>query len=677
MIRDKTSDVEVLTTLGADSLKMGIDPDGMADIADLLTNMYSDEELAVLREYSTNARDSHIMRGHGQGYNPERPIEITLPCSPYELPTADRGRYLKIKDYGVGLSVDEIESIYSLYGKSTKNTTNEQNGMMGIGGKSGLVATFGSFKLTAVKDGRKTTVMVGRNEDTEPVMNLVSVLDTDESNGVEIELPTQKYNSLRRKADALFQFGHEYGWPKGSVLVDGIEPKRIEPKIEISPTMWIVDGLYSKNQRTDFVVMGGVPYACQLDGKLSDGHSLVIFVPVGAVNFTPSREALRMTPKTKDELARLMAEYDQAVKTTIQNKVNQAKTKAEAVKIALMWKSAFATKADLDLTYKGKKMPMRFDVPALMTSNGVKEGILVTEHESEKLSKHSRQSQIYIGTLTDAVLVHGYVAGRFPPVHKKKLEAWARAKGLKPKHYVLTANRLASGWIDSSMRVDWEIVNAIKINTVKDRHGENRPKGSYPMWLAGVYSNGTAAADIPLDKPIFWMGSDYFSHSSRGRRKDRRVVVTEAYPTATFVVLTQNRVAKFKRDFPQARHASAVLDEILEAFKKTVKASDLKRLTVDEYKYNDSAAMLSELDITRINDPKIRSAIRFIKRPVNEDLRKRLAEIRNVCAHLIDKDLAVKWDDPLKAYPLASRYYLEHTYTYMNAVYAQEKSRKS
>jgi hypothetical protein len=664
VIRDKTSDVEVLTTLGADRLKMGIDPDGMVHITDLLTNMYSDEELAVLREYSTNARDSHIAAGC-----PERPIEVTLPCNPYDIPSEEKGRFLKIKDYGLGLSTEEIAEVYSFYGKSTKDETNEQNGMMGIGGKSGLVSTFGSFTLTAVKDGVKTVVAVGRNEATEPVMDLVSVNETDEPNGVEVMLPAPKHHGLRRKAANLFQF-----WPEGSVLVDGKAPERLQPKIEVSPTMWVVDGLFSKNQRTDFIVMADVPYPVQLDGKLADGHSLVVFLPTGSVNIAPSREALRLTQKTKDEIARLTAEYDQAVKTVIQRSIEAAKSKAEAVKTALKWKSAFASEADLEVKYRNQKVPMRFD---LKSADG-KGGITVSEHGSDKLSKHDRQEQIYIGTLVDAVLVHGYDATKFTPQHKRKLEQWAESKGFEPKHYVLTYPRLAHGWIDSTMRVDWDIVKAIKITTARGRDGVIRPRGSYDMWIAGTYETGIPADQIDLSEDIFYMEKDWFNQAgySYSRRKTRRTHIMERYPNATFVEMTSNRIDKFKRDFPQARHPRAVLTEIYEAFKQEVKKSDLVRLKIDN---DGNTRLLTSLDASKITDPSIARAQRALKKPINEDLRQKMNDIRYLLGYMtMDNDpfFNVKWNNPLDKYPLISGANKEHSYIYMNAVYAQEKSKK-
>ena len=66
--------------------RMSIDESATAHLMDVLTKLYSDPELAVLREYSTNAWDSHIAAGV------KRPIEVTLPTRFNPI--------LTIRDYG-------------------------------------------------------------------------------------------------------------------------------------------------------------------------------------------------------------------------------------------------------------------------------------------------------------------------------------------------------------------------------------------------------------------------------------------------------------------------------------------------------------------------------------------------------------------------------------------------
>ena len=105
-------------------IDMKFSREGLIYAIQVMTNMYSDTELAVIREYSANARDSHVEAGQ------TRPIEVTVKGSMMEA------YELIIEDFGVGLSVNDIETVYALYGESTKRQSNSLIGAFGIGGKS-------------------------------------------------------------------------------------------------------------------------------------------------------------------------------------------------------------------------------------------------------------------------------------------------------------------------------------------------------------------------------------------------------------------------------------------------------------------------------------------------------------------------------------------------------------
>lgn len=59
--------------LGGETVAMSVDAASMAHVMSILTDLYSDPVLAVIREYSTNAFDSHVEAGV------QRPIEVSLP----------------------------------------------------------------------------------------------------------------------------------------------------------------------------------------------------------------------------------------------------------------------------------------------------------------------------------------------------------------------------------------------------------------------------------------------------------------------------------------------------------------------------------------------------------------------------------------------------------------------
>jgi hypothetical protein len=108
MLLNQTDTREYDGNLQGETIAVGIKDVRL--IIDRLTDMYSDREMAVLREYSCNALDAHIEAGITS------PIEVSTPG-----PLAP---FLTIRDFGVGLCLEDIREIYSQYGASTKRNTN-------------------------------------------------------------------------------------------------------------------------------------------------------------------------------------------------------------------------------------------------------------------------------------------------------------------------------------------------------------------------------------------------------------------------------------------------------------------------------------------------------------------------------------------------------------------------
>jgi hypothetical protein len=127
VIPTKRHELDVTSTIEGEETPLSIDPGSVNNLMALLTDMYSDPELAIVREYSTNARDSHIAAGVTD------PIEVYTPTVLEPM--------LRIVDHGVGLSADDIRDIYSRYGLSTKAESNDYNGVLGLGCKSALTVT--------------------------------------------------------------------------------------------------------------------------------------------------------------------------------------------------------------------------------------------------------------------------------------------------------------------------------------------------------------------------------------------------------------------------------------------------------------------------------------------------------------------------------------------------------
>jgi hypothetical protein len=145
----------------------------------LSDSLYSDKVMAVIRELSTNAYDSHIAAGNSN------PFKVVLP-------NAANPSFI-VRDYGTGLSQTDMESLYTTYGASNKNTSNDFVGCLGLGSKSPFAYTK-SFSTSSYYNGQKYTYVAAIDDSGVPTLNLFSVSDTDEPNGLEISFAVKQHD---------------------------------------------------------------------------------------------------------------------------------------------------------------------------------------------------------------------------------------------------------------------------------------------------------------------------------------------------------------------------------------------------------------------------------------------------------------------------------------------------
>jgi len=177
-----TKEREVKTLNLGESVSFGIDSsDGLAYVFGILRDsLYSDKTKAAIREYSTNAYDQHVACGI-----PNRPIEVTFPTR--------FDPYLKIRNFGRGLSKKEINTIYCYYGKSQKRDSNLYNGQLGIGSKSAF-AYGENFLINTFIKGKKTSYNAWIDESDIGKITVLSSEKSSEENGTEIVIPVNEYD---------------------------------------------------------------------------------------------------------------------------------------------------------------------------------------------------------------------------------------------------------------------------------------------------------------------------------------------------------------------------------------------------------------------------------------------------------------------------------------------------
>lgn len=634
--------------LSGERIDMKIDPTAFAHVMQALANLYTNNEMAVLREISTNARDAHIEAGMGH-----LPIEVTLP--------SDLDPYLRIKDYGPGLDRDDIESVFSQYGASTKRDTNDQVGSLGFGCKSPLAYT-DQFCVISIKNGVKLNVLVSKDEDGGN-MKIVTREKTTEHSGVTVEIPAARWNNFDREARKLFRF-----WEPGTVLVNGVEPDRIQGRA-ISDDMMIVSG------NTNYVVMGNVPYPIDRDRfktDLNDGHALVVRVPIGAVEFAPSREGLRYTKITRTLLEKVSEDFTIAIQTAVQDAVNKCKTRPEVIDTIIEWRKTLPeSRVKGNYIYKGKVVPHIYEVPGAAKDN--RKRAITTSRTSNKLSAKEYRERLDISWWANSLVVTEYDRENFSPTTKKKLKKYADDNGLTVENFILLRekpSRTFTQWLDKTRLVNFETIAAIQLPRSYNggRRQVGRIPGSYDMWVAGTYSDGLPADDIDQDEPIFYLNGKY------GCASGYVDIVTGAHPNCTIVIMPPNRIAKFERCFPQAQPLRPELPRIFKEWASKLTINQKAWLNI--HCLNSSLQReLASIDPTKVEDRMLKRGARLAKKsmPVLEKQWQNFYYSPLSWDATHDEKL-FKFDNPLQKYPLFDQRVLrnnpDHAYLYINAVHA-------
>jgi hypothetical protein len=365
---------EVSTNL--ETVKMTIAAEGIDYLMHNLTNLYSDPITAVVREYVSNAIDSHVRAGQ------VKPVEVSTPDQ-------TNGSII-VRDFGVGLSKDEIANVYSRYGLSTKNGNNDEIGGFGLGCKSALAIT-DRFDIVSVKDGYETIAYIQKNNKGVGVVHFVSNTPTTSPNSTTITIPVEGKLASRmshQEAQTLLR-----GLNPGLVVVNASAPESVYGDAwTVAYNAGTRAGSYRKwnygrdrysNKKTIIATIGGVVYDIESFKRHSPRISNFFYIsnyetsvdlPIGSVDLTPSREAIMENPRSIATLENAIALLEESIVLDVEARINQKETLKEAVE-------AFKAEADggfwVDsVSYRGievsKYVKVENGVYKAMRYNGIK-----------------------------------------------------------------------------------------------------------------------------------------------------------------------------------------------------------------------------------------------------------------------------------------------------------------
>jgi hypothetical protein len=287
----------------------------------LSSGLYANKIRAIIRELSCNAVDSHVAAGKGT-----TPFDVHIP-NQFEP-------WFAIRDYGTGLSHEQVTNIYTTYFESTKTDSNEFIGALGLGSKSPFSYT-DNFTVTAVKDGRRGIYSAFINDKGVPSIALMMEEQTTEPNGVEVKFSVNSNNDFYKFAQEAREVYKHF---KLRPVVSGYTNWAVN-EVEYSDKD-IVPGVHAlADSGVSHAVMGNIAYRIEVPnaeknlGELAGllRCSLELHFEIGELDFQASREGLSYIPSTID-----------AIKTKLEqlNAVLVTKLEVEADKITNYWDRA-------------------------------------------------------------------------------------------------------------------------------------------------------------------------------------------------------------------------------------------------------------------------------------------------------------------------------------------------
>jgi len=616
-----------------------------------LSKLYSNAVLAVIREYSTNARDAHIEAG-----KLDAAVKVTLPTLYHP--------FFEIEDFGVGMSKETLKDVYTRFGDSTKRETNDANGMLGFGCKSALAYT-DSFIVVSRKDGIETEALIVRKADWSITLRVTAQRATTEPNGTKVQIPARDYDAFRNIAMDFYRF-----WEPGTVEVDGKYPEwAVGEKLD--------DNLYfSKSQGTSYVVMGNVAYRIANPEALFQNRgmnsiSFVAYVPNGSVEFTPSREDLEYTETTKKTLHGVIENFEKKILKQAKTDIDTATDYFDAYGKWVYWTNKLGKGPFGDLEFRGEKFTneIQFD--------GYRYRPAEQRYNMYAIKTWS------VSSMDSTLIVVGMPAGTPSSHHKSRAKKYRNIIGVHSAYILFTsAPGVDSVWVDPKRVVSWD---KVKEATKPPRQPRdlNRPKR-----VKGTFDYTTKDGDrweeeLPDTKHLYYIAIQAYKAYSVGETlrltDDSKAVV---------IRLAANRIEKFKRDNPQAKC-------FITEFRAKVNLNGVDFLDNETREAlavgHDTRAWLNALDVSQIDDPEFTRIKDLLAVEQNTRLKAyndayRLANAMRMAYNFKQHNIIPSNEDLLREYPMlqgtSPRYSrmaaaMKDEYVfYINAKYAASRAAK-
>jgi len=285
-----------------DEVKCTIDAEDMRYVASLLRNNYSKPILAVVREITANALDANL-----EARTKKRAI-VKVPSSFSPV--------FSVRDFGGGLSQEDVFGLYSKYGKSTKRDSNNYIGAFGIGKFAPL--SYGSnFTCVSFHGGKKTSYNIFVNDDDDTKIIKLNEEPSSEPTGlcIEVAVADSDIVKFREEIKSFFKVFPQDELPQFKGIEEDFFPK-YENALEGDGWFFTQrkNQSYYHHRNESFAIMGRVAYpidSSAINFDVKDGSALrdlvqtngfYVHFPIGELKLHHSRESLEYNKPTQAKI---------------------------------------------------------------------------------------------------------------------------------------------------------------------------------------------------------------------------------------------------------------------------------------------------------------------------------------------------------------------------------------
>jgi hypothetical protein len=434
-----------------------IDQEDMRYIASLLRNNYSNPLLATIREIVANALD----------VTKKKKVSI-------QLPTKIEPNFI-VRDYGCGLSEEDMLGLYTKYGKSTKRESNESIGGFGIGRFAPLSYT-DSFIVRSVYRGHKHSYIIRVDEHDDTIVSQIeSKIDSESHDGIYVQVGIKKDD-----ISEFFKIFKKTLWYRKDAieLLNESWGNKAMGKAEESNEIF---DLYSENRYWEdkshygdqpYILMGGIPYKVnQHDDWFMFKQGVVYKAEIGEFKLHHSRESLEYNPQVKDALKKASQKMFDKLNSELGKQMEQAENFYEASDIMNKALSTYRQRFGTKLSISCKKFK---DVSGeLFPRKWIQKSCHITTRENGNLSfSNSRYNHCDWTPSDDTIyIVDDSPSPRSPKARCLFLHDWEKEKGVSGKIVLLTSEYLKTENIGATQEtIDY---NAKCLQRVKECNHPN------------------------------------------------------------------------------------------------------------------------------------------------------------------------------------------------------------